>query len=224
MKRTIWLLALGLVALAAATGFGLLSDLQAATPDRPTINGTIEDCEYQHHYHDADINVDLYWTITDEDIFIGLRAPASGWVAFGLRPPVAEVEEPPLMQGIDITIGYVKDGQTFIRDDFADQPTGHTADTDLTKQKEDGTEVQGENNIEKYAGSEGDGTTVLEFQRPLRTDDPFDADFPILGEVYLAYSDLDDFVSPHGSMNRTEVLLNFVTGFAEKEREEEEGE
>jgi len=207
------LISLGLlIGLAALVGAFTL-----AAANEPTIDGVIQADEYQHHYFDEDINMDVYWTITDTEIFIGLEAPATGWVGFGLRPATpSEEEEQPLMQGVDIYIGYVADGQAFMRDDYADQPTGHSADTDLG----------GEDSILEFAGSEDGGATTLEFKRLLNTQDEYDAEVLVgdetYQEVYLAYSNSDDFTTYHGDTSRTEVRLNFATGDWQKEEEEEE--
>jgi hypothetical protein len=175
----------------------------------PSLDGKIGADEYQNHYFDEDINMDVYWTISDDDIYVALKAPAGGWVSIGLRPGIPAEEEEEAMKDVDFMIGYVKDGQTFARDDFGDTPFSHKADTDLG----------GTDNIEAFAGSEEGGVTIIEFERLLNTKDEYDADVPARGEVYLAYSNADDFTSIH--TQRTEVVLNFVTGAAEKEEEEE---
>ncbi len=176
----------------------------------PTLDGQIGGNEYQFHYFDEDINMDVYWTVTDEDLYIAVKAPATGWVGVGFRPGVPAEEEEKVMEGVDFLLGYVQGGQAFARDDYGDSPFTHKADTELG----------GQDNIEAFAGSEDGGFTIFEFKRALNTKDEFDASIPVLGEVYLAYSNADDFTTIH--TERTEVEINFATGFWEKEEHEEE--
>ncbi len=188
---------------------GAVATLTFGSPAEPTVDGQIGASEYQFHYFDEDINMDVYWTVTDEDLYIAVKAPATGWVSVGFRPGVPTEEEEAKMEGVDFLIGYVQGGQAFARDDYGDTPFTHKADTELG----------GQDNIEAFAGSEANGTTIFEFKRALNTKDEFDAVIPVLGEVYLAYSNADDFTTIH--TERTEVEINFATGFAEKEEHEE---
>ena len=195
-------LALGLVGAFVGTA-GL------AHGEGPTIDGVISDGEYQYCVSVDEIQMDVCWYISDEDFYVAVKAPAQGWVGFGLRPGVPPEETEKGMEGVDILIGYVQDGQTFYRDDWAHTPFSHKADTELG----------GAENIEKAAGTEEGGFTVIEFERLLNTQDAYDADIPVRGEVYLAYSDADDFVSMHKADK--EVVINFVTGAVEEEEHEE---
>lgn len=205
-KKTLW--SLGLVSLAVGA-FALVSLFALAHEDgKVALDGVIGADEYDFHYFDEDIQMDVYWTLTDDDLYVGLKAPAAGWVSMGVREGVPPEEEENAMEGVDLIIGFVKDGQLSIRDHFADTPFGHTPDTELG----------GEDNVLGAAGSEADGFTVIEYERPIDTGDAFD--HPIAQgevEVYLAYADADDFTTIH--TERTEVILNFVTGQAEKEEE-----
>ncbi len=206
MHKNIWILRMAVIALLLGAVAMFLSF--AHEGEGPSVDGKIGADEYQNHYFDEDINMDVYWTVTDDDLFVGLKAPATGWVGFALHPPSSSEEEEG-MKGMDILIGYVSGGQTFASDDFADEPYSHEADTELG----------GEDSIEAFAGSEEGGSTIIEFERLLNTRDKFDHDVPVLGEVALSYSNADDFTSMH--TERTEVVLNFATGAAEKEEEGE---
>ena len=58
---------------------------------------------------DADSNVLFYWSInaTDSSIQFAVQAKTTGWVGFGISTGQGK------MQGADIVIGWVKDGETF---------------------------------------------------------------------------------------------------------------
>lgn len=164
----------------------------------PTLDGTLAEGEYAHHHRDEETGIDLYWTILGEDIYVGLRSPGHGWVALGLDP------DGPLMRGADIVIGYVRDGEAVAEDHYADEQVGHKHDSELG----------GTDDLRKFAGSEDEKGTTLEFVRPLKTDDPYDKEIRT-GEMFimLAYSPTDDnFVRYHGNKNRS---TRFVDFFAE---------
>lgn len=148
------------------------------------IDGRLAEGEYAHHYRDEATGIDLYWSVVGDEIYFALRSPGSGWVALSLAP------EGPMMQGGDIIIGYVADGELHIQDNYADGPAGHKADLELG----------GSDDVLEAAGSEGEGEegTVIEFKRRLNTGDGYDQPI-IAGEmaVQLAYSDKDDFTSYH---------------------------
>lgn len=180
------------------------------------VDGQIAPHEYQYLYHNNELNMDLYWSLDEDEgeIYIGLAAPAHGWVAFGLREPEEEEEEEgKIMEGVDIVIGYVKDGKLSIQDNFANAPTGHAADTSLG----------GTDDVLQSAGSEDDWGTVIEFARKLDTGDSYDVAIPqVKTEVYLAYnSTADDFVSYHGRESRAEVEFDFYSGHVNDFEEEE---
>jgi len=201
---------LRLVALALALGLvAVFVGTATADGGKPTIDGVISDGEYDHCITVDEIQMDVCWSISDEDLYVAVKAPAAGWVGFGFRGGVPPEGAEKGMEDVDIMIGYVKDGQTSYRDDWGDSPFSHKADTELG----------GAANIEKAAGTEQGGFTTLEFERLLNTQDAYDNDVPARGEVYLAYSDADDFVSMHKADK--EIVLNFVTGAFEVEEEEE---
>lgn len=176
----------------------------------PKVDGVLVADEYQHCIDVDDIDMTVCWSITDHDLIVGVKAPAAGWVGFGLRPGVPPEGAEKGMDDVDFMIGYVKDGKTFASDDWGDSPFSHKADADLG----------GAYSIEEAAGTEKGGYTTIEFERLLNTQDEYDNDVPARGEVYLAYSDFDDFVSMHKAQH--EIVLNYVTGAVEEEEEEEE--
>jgi hypothetical protein len=167
---------------------------QAAGP--PTLDGTIAEGEYANALHDEVTGMSLYWSIVGGKLYLGLKSPGHGWTAVGFDP------DGPMMKGADILIGYVKDGQAFARDHYADTPYTHKADEELG----------GTDDIEEFAGSEGESGTTLEWVRPLQTDDPYDKPLePGEGSVLLAYAaEKDDWVTYH--KGRSRVTINFFSG------------
>lgn len=163
----------------------------AASPT--TIDGVIKEGEYAHTLQDETTGMALYWSIVGDKIYFGLHSPGQGWLALGLAP------DGPAMKGADILIGYVKDGQAVMQDEFADTPYSHKADTD----------VGGSNDIISFAGSEDESATTLEFEHLLVTGDEHDK--PIVkGKMFvmLAYADKADWTSYHGK-KRTTIQIDF---------------
>ena len=161
----------------------------------PAVDGVIAEGEYAQVLQDEETGISLYWSIAEDKIYIGLRSPGSGWLAVGFSP------EGPMMKGADILIGYVKDGQAFARDHYADGQVAHRHDEELG----------GTDDIEKFAGSEDESGTTLELVRPLKTGDAYDKPIePGEVKVLLAYSDSDDWTSYH--KKRTVVTVDFFAG------------
>lgn len=199
--RTIFALGM-LVLLLTLTGCSQAPGSLAQTPKPPTVDGKIEQSEYQYHYSNSTIKMDLYWTIVQDTIYVGLEAPAQGYMAWGLVTTTG-------ME--DIVIGYVKDGKLTISDSFAIDHRAHKPDTSQG----------GKSDLLASAGSEAVREvsqskmpfTAIEFSRKLNTGDRFDN--PITEgtwKTYLAHSDSDDLVSNHGRDRRAAVQVNYFTG------------
>jgi hypothetical protein len=102
----------------------------------------------------------------------------------------------------DIVIGYVKDGETFVSDQWGDGYTSHSADTELG----------GTSDIIASSGSESDEVTTITFTRPVSTPDDFDHDL-VQGtshKVLLAYGPdgADDFAGHHEWVKSFQVNLD----------------
>ncbi len=122
------------------------------------------------------------WKISEKNIDIVLSAPTEGWVAVGFNPSK-------MMKDADFLIGYIKNGEVFLRDDFGSGNTQHRADTDFG----------GTDNITIKGGSETDTATTLRFSIPLDSGDPKDRKL-IQGREYkliFAYGRDDSFISYH---------------------------
>jgi hypothetical protein len=123
------------------------------------VDGRITEDEYVGSMDFADGEYHLYWTVAGEMAWFGISAETTGWVAVGFEPEVR-------MQNADMVIGWVGDDRiAHVVDEWSTGPTGpHSADVDLG----------GTDDIVSSAGSEEDGTTVIEFSRPHQTGDQYD--------------------------------------------------
>lgn len=127
---------------------------------------------------------DLTISIEGDELIIEMSAPTTGWIAVGFEPTMA-------MKDADLIIGYVADGEVFLRDDWGDGPTSHKPDTDLG----------GSDDVTIISGSEENGVTAISFSRPLVTGDVYDRDITPGGssKVLLAYGSegADDYEGYH---------------------------
>jgi hypothetical protein len=115
---------------------------------------------------------------------VGISAPTTGWVAVGFDPSAA-------MKDANIVIGYVADGQVYLRDDWGSGHTSHEPDTDMG----------GADDITDASGEEAGGVTSISFTIPLDSGTPGDKAM-IPGTTYdilLAYGpdDADNFQGYH---------------------------
>jgi len=105
------------------------------------------------------------------------------------------------MKDANIIVGYVKEGQVFLRDDFGVEQVKHQADESLG----------GENDITGAGGSENDGTTQIRFTIPLDSGDSKDRSLSPGGDyrVILAYGtdEADGFGSRHAKRTTVKIKL-----------------
>lgn len=121
-------------------------------------DGTIAQDEYAYTTEVAGVTV--HWINDDQYLYMAMQAQTTGWVSVGLDPENK-------MQGANYILGYVQDGQAVVLDMFGVQPFGpnsHPNDDTLG----------GRNDILAFGGKEENGTTVIEFQIPLDSGDPYD--------------------------------------------------
>lgn len=206
MWRNSW--ALPVLALLTAGAAGLLlfldfnlrseAERTARAALKPaTVDGQIEPNEYARHFHDAATGMALHWTVVAEKIYIGLRAPAKGWVAIGLGG-AGSVQ---IMKDADILMGYVDETGLHLQDGFAHDFVAHASDKELG----------GQEDILASAGSERGGYTEIELVRKLDTGDPYDR--PIVAgaqPVLLAHAEEDNFTALHTS--RSTLMLDLLGG------------
>ncbi len=191
---------IGVLALSLAV-LGLLSGGGAAQFKAPTVDGKITKLEYRNLYHNNAIRMTLYWTIDGDTLYIGLEAPAKGWVSWGVTTDA----------GADMVLAFVKDGKLNILDTFGKPHQAHKADPEQGGKSDllasAGTESEVETAIGKVT------LTVVEFSRKLNTGDKTDnavAEGAL--RTFLAYSDADDFTTYHGKDRREDAQINYFSG------------
>ncbi len=158
----------------------------------PVINGIIEMDEYDHTTSDSSTGITVSWTTTDNEIFVALDSPGSGWVSIGFDPDSA-------MKGANFIFGYVTSEATFARDEYGTGLFSHESDTSNG----------GTDDIIEYAGSESSGTG-LEFSIPLDSGDSKDRELTS-GSSYtclLAYSGSDNFTTKHSKRGSITISLD----------------
>jgi len=197
------LIALGLAGLIGLLLFGDFHRQWAAEQARraalrpAALDGQIEREEYAFQYIDVATGIDLHWTILHQEIFIALRCPEQGWVALGWGEP----DQVQMMKGADFVVAYVDQTGLHLEDGFGVDFVAHAPDTELG----------GRDDILEKAGSEREGSTVVEFRRRLDTGDPYDrAIHPGSLTVLFAHAHEDDFTSYHAS--RSTATLDFFGG------------
>lgn len=136
----------------------------------------------------------MSWSIDEGRMEITMEAPTTGWVSVGFEPSAA-------MKDANIIIGYVENGEVFLRDDWGDGHTSHRPDTELG----------GTSDVTTVSGHETDGVTSITFRIPLDSGDPYDT---VLTEgattrIILAYGRDGDnsFTGHHAWVKTVEMEL-----------------
>ena len=138
--------------------------------------------------------VTLTLGLESDSIHITLSAPTTGWVSVGFKPTRA-------MKDADIYIGYVMDGEVFLRDDFGTGNTSHAPDTSLG----------GQSSFAGLSGTEVDGVTTISFVIARNSGDRYDA--VLTGgethKVILGYGPdgADDFTTYHRWVKTVNLTL-----------------
>lgn len=185
-------------ALTAAVFIGILS-LAACENEEASSSGTDASSNQQSTSEDSQGSstvsaegITLNWTVEGDSATFTLEAPTTGWVAVGFNPTR-------MMQDANLIIGYVKDGEAAIRDDFGNYFTSHNADRNMG----------GSDDIADFHGSESEGTTSLTFTIPLDSGDEYDQPLTPGEDVdlILAYGNSDDFHTIHSKTATTTVTF-----------------
>lgn len=160
----------------------------------PTIDGTIEEGEYPHTTTHSATGMTVYWYNDENEIYIGMVSPGTGWVAIGFDPGFA-------MNKANFVFGYVSGGETRVSDQYGTSSFTHSPDDSLG----------GTDDITEYAGSEASGKTTIELRMPLDSGDPWDKPLKP-GNTYtvrVAYqSSADDFNSKHTKRGSITISLD----------------
>lgn len=134
------------------------------------------------------------WVISDGYIDMELTSPDVGWVSVGFNPET-------MMKGADFYIGYVENGEVFIRDDYGKGRISHASD-----ESKGGTD-----DLIILGGEETEMGTVIRFRIPLESGDSLDHTF-VSGEtipVIFAYSNRDNFTSRHIKKGKVDITFNW---------------
>lgn len=193
MKRTI---TLGTLALLATL---LLAGGSFAHEGNIAVDGVVQNEEYENHYANEDLNMNLHWTIDTEDgvIFIALESPDTGWVGIGFDAADG--------QSMDWVIGafHDEDGETDALDAFQ-APANDAAQAD--------TFLGGNSDLLERAAVQTERGTTFEFARKLDTGDAFDVALkPGVQGVMLAFGDEDEYEHFHDETRRM-VRVDFFAG------------
>lgn len=133
----------------------------------------------------------FYWLADEEGMLhVKLSAPTTGWVAVGFAPSS-------MMKDADFIIGYVKDGEVEISDEFGISPVAHKPDEKLG----------GKDNVTDKSGWEKNDFTEISFTIPLNSGDKYDKVLKP-GEKYkviFAYGMADNLISKHKKTASVEI-------------------
>lgn len=154
--------------------------------------------QYDHEVKDKKIS--FAWKVDGDRLAVKMAAETEGWVGIGFNPSKA-------MKDANFILGYVKDGEAKIVDEFGDSESGHSLDEKLG----------GTTDAVLVGGTEAGGTTTIEFTLPLKSADKHDSTLNVNGDtvVLLAYGGgRDSFKTKH--TYRTTLKVNLGTGASQK--------
>ena len=137
----------------------------------------------------------LHWKTDAQNIYIGMEAPVTGYIAMALDPDIAGGKT-----NTDMIWGYVAGGQTSLFDQWATTESGSTHPDDSAQ--------GGQNNILQFGGAETGGKTIIEFKRLLTTGDAMDRPFVTgVNRIMWAVHDVMDDLSFHSFAGRGDITL-----------------
>jgi len=154
-------------------------------PPSGALDGVVTTGEYGDNHTTFDTGrFELYWRIVGSDIYIALRAQATGWVSLGFEPSNQ-------MLDADMLFGWVDASAVpWVVDAYSTGVTGpHPEDASLG----------GTYDITDYNCTETAGWTTVEILRPLVTGDTYDQDIQSnhTHNIIWAVADVDDFGAKH---------------------------
>lgn len=154
----------------------------------------------QYDYEVKDKKISFSWKVDGDKLAVKLAAETDGWVGIGFNPSKD-------MKDANFILGYVKDGEAKIVDEFGDSESSHAADDKLG----------GTSDVTLVGGTETGGITTVEFTMPLKSADKYDSVITVNGDtvVLLAYGGgRDSFKTKH--TYRTALNINLGTGASQK--------
>jgi hypothetical protein len=150
--------------------------------------------DYAHTVEAKDMK--FSWTVDGGTLAAKISAETDGWVGVGFNPSKK-------MKDANYIIGYVKDGEVKIVDEFGTTATGHKSDDSLG----------GTADVTVVGGTEEGGVTTIEFTMPVTSGDVNDGTLDVNADtvVLLAYgAGRDSLKSKH--KYRTSMTINLTTG------------
>jgi len=156
----------------------------------PLIDGAIGESEYRNSMMDAETGLEVFWENDSEMIYVGLSAEVAGYVAIGFAPERR-------MEGANIIIASISDGELLIQDHFGTSQTGHREDA--------------VSDIVDAAGMESDGMTVVEFSYPLLTGNADDKPLEAGSEAVIilaVHRSSDSLSARHSARSTSSILLD----------------
>lgn len=156
----------------------------------PSLDGRIDEGEYRHSLTDAATGITVSWQNDNDVLFVGLSARATGWLSIGFDPTAR-------MQGADFVLASVVNGALTLEDHYGIGQTTHRRDE--------------ASHVIQAAGTESDGSTVVEFAMLLASGDPADASL-VPGQtvtILLAlHATQDAFTSRHTARSTRTIVLD----------------
>jgi hypothetical protein len=130
--------------------------------------------------------------VDGKNLRVKIFAPTSGWIAVGFDPSF-------MMKGANFIIGYAKNGQAVLEDQFGVSSVHHQRDVDLG----------GKDDILEKAASVLPNGTEISFTIPLDSGDPYDKKLEA-GKTYtiiLAYGNTTDIDKRHKKKYTADLKL-----------------
>ncbi len=153
-----------------------------------------QDMTYQHTITAEQMT--FQWTLNSDSMQVKLSGKTTGWVGVGFNPTKA-------MKDAKFIIGYVKNGEAKIQEQYGNSEFSHTKNAASGKKEE----------ITNISGSEANGLTELAFTIPLSPGNVYSQAIKINQDmtILLAFGPgMDSFLTKH--LFRTALKVNLSTG------------
>ncbi len=158
----------------------------------------LQAAQYDHEIKDSKMT--FAWKVDGTNLAVKLAAETEGWVGIGFNPTKD-------MKDADFVVGFVKDGNVKISDEFGDKENSHALDKKLG----------GTDDVTVVGGSETGGVTTIEFTIPLNSADKNDTPIKVDGDtvILLAHgAGRDSLITKH--VYRSQLQVNLATGAFKK--------
>jgi hypothetical protein len=165
----------------------------------PINDGIVQENEYSSSSSFLSGVFQIYWTINDSTIYVGMIGQTTGWIAVGFDPTTS-------MLDADLYYGWIENNGTVI---LYDAISLNAFGSNHPKDVNNG----GVDNILEYNGTEDSGITTIEFSRNLTTGDDNDNDIPNSGtiDIIWAIGNADSFTTPHSQRGEATLTISQET-------------